>query len=123
MRELVLDELARLAGTTGRNVRAFQTQGLLPRPRLVGRRGVYDEEHLERLRAVLRLQGEGFSLASIALLFRALDDGRTLEEVVGLPGRPTEDPSDDDLCAGWPAVRHGRLLSAAPSTLVAVPAA
>jgi DNA-binding transcriptional MerR regulator len=123
VREVVLDELARLAGTTGRNVRAFQTQGLLPRPRLVGRRGVYGEEHLERLRAILRLQGEGFSLASIALLFRALDDGRTLEQVLGLPGRPADDPSDDDLYVGWPAVRRGLLLSAAPSTLVALPAA
>ena len=48
-----VDELARLGGTTGRNVRAFQTQGLLPRPELVGRTGFYGDEHLERLRAVV----------------------------------------------------------------------
>ena len=121
MSELALDELARLAGTTGRNVRAFQTQGLLPRPRLVGRTGVYGQAHLERLRAVLRLQEEGFSLRSLAVLFGALDEGRTLEQVLGVAAR--RDDADDDLYAGWPAVRRGLLLSAAPSTLVALPAA
>ena len=120
MSELALDELARLAGTTGRNVRAFQTLGLLPRPRLAGRTGVYGQAHLERLRAVLRLQEEGFSLRSLAVLFGALDEGRTLGQVLGVARRGG---ADDDLYAGWPAVRRGLLLSAAPSTLVALPAA
>ena len=124
VREFTLDELARLAGTTGRNVRAFQTHGLLPRPRLVGRRGFYGTEHLERLRAVLRLQDEGFSLGSIAVLFRALDDGLTLEQVLGMASPSGGNALDDEeLFVGWPNLRNGQLLSAVPSNLLSLPAA
>jgi len=120
-----VDELARLGGTTGRNVRAFQTQGLLPRPELVGRTGFYGDEHLERLRAVLRLQREGFSLASIAVLFGALDAGRTLEQVIGLPHRSHVDELDDDdaLFEGWPNTRNGELFSVVPTNLIRMPTA
>ena len=54
-----VDELARAAGTTTRQVRALQTRGLLPRPGLVGRTGYYDAGHLDRLRAIVRLQADG----------------------------------------------------------------
>lgn len=81
-----IDQLARRAGTTARQVRAFQTQGLLPHPRLVGRTGFYDPGQLDRLRAIQRLQRQGFSLAGIARLLHALDAGSTLEHVVGLRG-------------------------------------
>jgi DNA-binding transcriptional MerR regulator len=122
--EFTLDELARLAGTTGRNVRAFQTQGLLPRPRLVGRRGFYGATHLARLRAILRLQDEGFSLGSIVVLFRALDDGLTLEQLLGVEARSEANVLDDEeLFVGWPNLRNGQLLSAVPSNLIPLPAA
>lgn len=121
---LTLDELARLAGTTGRNVRAFQTQGLLPRPSLVGRTGVYGTEHVERLRTILRLQGEGFSLASIAVLFGALEAGLTLEQVLGVVDRSeTNAVDDEELFVGWPSTRKGQLLSAVPSNVFALPVA
>jgi len=86
--DLTVDELARRAGTTTRNVRAFQTLGLLPHPRLRGRTGLYDREHLDRLEAVLRLQRTGFSLAALGILFDASDRGVTLEQVLGLTSRP-----------------------------------
>jgi DNA-binding transcriptional MerR regulator len=82
---LTIDELATMAGTTTRRVRSYQTLGLLPRPHLRGRTGLYGLCHRERLAAVLRLQAEGFSLESIGLLFRALDAGRSLSNVLGLP--------------------------------------
>lgn len=124
MTEVSLDELARLAGTTGRNVRALQTHGLVPRPRLVGRRGVYGAEHLGRVRAVLRLQDEGFSLGSISALLRALDDGLTLEQVLGVSPRSHENRGDpDDVLVGWPSIRSGQLLSAVPSNVLSLPAA
>src|SRR5580693_8475137 len=66
---LTVDQLARRAGTTTRNVRAFQTLGLLPRPTLRGRTGHYGPEHLDRLRAILRLQQAGFSLGALRALF------------------------------------------------------
>ena len=82
---LTVDQVARLAGTTTRNVRAFQTLGLLPRPALNGRTGLYRQEHLDRLRAILRLQGAGFSLGAVGALFAAWEQGLTLAQVLGLP--------------------------------------
>ena len=78
-----IDELAALAGTTTRNVRAFQSRGLLPAPRLVGRTGRYDDGHRTRLEAILRLQQRGFSLAAIADLASAWERSATLDDVLG----------------------------------------
>ena len=91
-----VDELARAAGTTTRNVRALQTQGLLPRPALVGRTGAYDEAHLHRLHAVLRLQARGFSRAAIRELLAAWESGLSLEDVLGLPRRRRPRPRNAD---------------------------
>src|SRR5436305_1643105 len=44
--EYRIDELAREAGTTVRNVRAYQDRGLLPPPRRSGRVGLYTDAHL-----------------------------------------------------------------------------
>jgi DNA-binding transcriptional MerR regulator len=119
---LTIDEFARLAGTTGRQVRAFQTHGLLTRPMLVGRTGFYDVEQLERLQAILRLQREGFSLAGIAVLLRALDTAMTLEDVVGLRGNSSGEfeveDEDEEEFAGWPDSPKGQLLSVIPPTLL-----
>src|ERR1019366_8241637 len=79
-----VDEFARVTGTTTRQVRSLQTQGLVPHPNLVGRTGYYDADHLDRLRAILRLQDEGFSLAALAMLLRAWESDLTLAEVLGL---------------------------------------
>src|SRR2546421_11829502 len=84
---MAVDELARLTGTTSRNVRALQTKGLLPGPTLVGRTGEYGKEHVLRLRAVLGLQARGFGLRAIRELVVAWETGMTLDEVLGLPPR------------------------------------
>jgi DNA-binding transcriptional MerR regulator len=96
---LRIDEVARTSGVTARNVRAYQSLGLLPAPRLVGRVGWYDDGHLRRLRAIGRLQTRGFSLAAIKGLFDAYDGGETLGAVLGLDptvelDRPTGPPAD-----------------------------
>lgn len=83
---MTIDELAAAAGTTTRRVRSLQTLGLLPHPALRGRTGLYGPAHRDRLAAVLRLQGLGFSLESVGVLFRALDAGASLADVLGLPG-------------------------------------
>jgi DNA-binding transcriptional MerR regulator len=79
-----IDQLAAAAGTTSRRVRSLQTMGLLPHPELRGRTGRYGPFHLERLRAILRLQDRGFSLESLGVLFAARDAGRSLAWVLGL---------------------------------------
>src|ERR1700678_558259 len=85
---LTVDQLARLAGTTTRNVRALQTLGLVPPPELHGRTGLYGREHLDRLRAVLRLQRSGFTLGAVGALFEASARGLTLEQLIGVPAAP-----------------------------------
>jgi DNA-binding transcriptional MerR regulator len=82
--EFTIDELARQAGTTTRNIRAHQSRGLLPAPRLVGRVGYYSQEHLDRLLHIAKLQERGFSLASIQDLLHAQEQGLGLTEVLGL---------------------------------------
>lgn len=93
--DLTIDTLARRSGTTARNIRSYQAQGLLPPPALVGRTGYYDEGHLGRLRLIARLQERGFSLAGIAELLRAWEDRRSLGEVLGFEEALTAPWSDE----------------------------
>src|SRR5919198_313586 len=62
---LTIDELAQRVGMTARNVRAYQSRGLIPPPRLKGRTGFYDQEQVARLELIRDLQAEGFNLESI----------------------------------------------------------
>lgn len=80
---LTIDELARRAGTTSRNIRAYQERGLLPPPRLVGRTGYYDEAHVARLHHITRLADRGFSLAAMRELFDAWERGYGLSDLLG----------------------------------------
>src|SRR5262245_51130199 len=82
--EYRLDELARRAGVASTTVRLYQTKGLLAPPRLEGRTGWYDESHLNRLRLIDRLQGEGHSLAGIRNLLDEWEHGRSLDAVIGV---------------------------------------
>src|SRR4051794_325787 len=79
-----VDDLARAAGTTARNVRLYQERGLLPSPRLEGRVGWYDDSHLARLRLITRLLDRGFSLANIAELLSTWEAGRDIGSVLGV---------------------------------------
>jgi DNA-binding transcriptional MerR regulator len=74
-RRYTLDELAGAAGMTVRNVRAYQTRGLLPGPARRGRRAVYTGEHLLRLEAIHRARDRG---ASLGLISAHLADGGSL---------------------------------------------
>ena len=50
---------------TVRNIRAHQSRGLLDPPRVVGRTGFYDDEHIDRIALIRELQEEGFNLEAI----------------------------------------------------------
>ena len=73
--ELTIDRLAQLAGMTVRNVRAHQSNGLLPPPVLRGRTGVYGGEHLDRLRLIRDMQAAGFNLRAIGQILEAMPAG------------------------------------------------
>jgi DNA-binding transcriptional MerR regulator len=83
---LTIDGLAAAAGTTTRRIRSLQTLGLLPHPMLRGRTGLYGAVHQDRLEAILHLQGKGFSLESLVVLFDALGTGQSLGDVLGATG-------------------------------------
>lgn len=76
-----LGDLARMAGMTPRNIRAYQTRGLVPPPRRNGRRAEYDQSHLARLLQIRRLRELGVPLRLIADAARrssSLDDDAML---------------------------------------------
>jgi DNA-binding transcriptional MerR regulator len=91
-----VDDLARAAGTTARNVRLYQERGLLPPPRREGRLGWYDDSHLARLRLITRLLDRGFSLANIAELLSTWESGRDLSNVLGVEQVLTMPWNDED---------------------------
>ena len=84
MTEYRIDDLARMAGTTVRNVRVYQDRGLLPGPRKQGRTGWYSESHLGRLRLIGRLLDRGYTFATIAELLLAVQQGWRVEDLLGL---------------------------------------
>lgn len=67
-RELTIDELAHESGVSSRNIRYYQTRGLLPPPRVKGRSGVYGQQHLDRLALLDELKAEGLNLQAISFL-------------------------------------------------------
>ena len=64
--EFTVDELAQRAGTTVRNILAYQTRRILPPPEKRGRLGVYADKHLQRLLKISRWLERGDSIARIA---------------------------------------------------------
>jgi DNA-binding transcriptional MerR regulator len=91
MAEYRIDELARLAGATVRNIRVYQDRGLLPPPRRDGRVGIYTDAHLARLRLIGQLLKRGYTFATIGELLSVWERGGDvaeildLESAVGLP--------------------------------------
>jgi DNA-binding transcriptional MerR regulator len=78
---LTIDELAQTAGLTVRNVRSYQSRGLIPAPEVQGRVGYYGTEHLARLQLIREMQAQGFNLAAIA---HVLQEARGAgEEILG----------------------------------------
>jgi DNA-binding transcriptional MerR regulator len=82
--EYRIDDLARAAGTTVRNVRVYQDRGLLPPPRREGRTGIYGEAHLARLRLIGQLLERGYTFAHIGEFLEAWQRGRNLTDLLGL---------------------------------------
>jgi DNA-binding transcriptional MerR regulator len=89
-----IDELARLAQTTVRNVRVYQDRGLLAPPRRDGRVGIYTDAHLARLRLIGQLLERGYTFANIRELLAVWERGGNLAEILDLEsavGHPWSD--------------------------------
>jgi DNA-binding transcriptional MerR regulator len=68
---MTINEIAERAGMTPRNIRAYQSRGLLFPPEIRGRVAHYSGAHLARLQLILSLQREGFTLAAIKRLIES----------------------------------------------------
>ena len=60
-----VEELAAAADVSVELLRSYQTKGLLDPPRRDGRVALYDDRHLERLKAIRELKDKGYSLKAI----------------------------------------------------------
>ena len=93
--EYTIDEFARVANSTVRNVRAYQDRGLLAPPIRRGRVGFYDDRHLARLYLINHLLARGYTLANISDLITVFYEGHDLRSILGLAGANDNDPSGE----------------------------
>lgn len=74
-------ELADASGVAARTIRYYHSLGVLPKPGRAGKEVVYSDEHLDRLRDIVAMQGRGLRLDAIREVFDAeptSGDWRTL---------------------------------------------
>jgi DNA-binding transcriptional MerR regulator len=95
MAEYRIDELARLAVTTVRNVRVYQDRGLLAPPRRDGRVGIYTDAHLARLRLIGHLLARGYTFANIREMLTVWERGGNLAEILDLESAVADPWSDE----------------------------
>ncbi|HYG25863.1 MAG TPA: MerR family transcriptional regulator [Caulobacteraceae bacterium] len=93
--EFTIDELAREAGATVRNIRAYQERGILPPPRRQGRVGLYGPAHLARLKIIGSMLARGYTLANVAELVAAWEQGHNVADVIGLEAAVTSPWTDE----------------------------
>ncbi len=82
--EYRIDDLARLAGTTTRNIRVYRDRGLLHPPLRVGRIALFNDTHLTRLRLISSMLDRGYNIAHVREMLTAWEQGKDLGDVLGL---------------------------------------
>ena len=84
--ELTIQDLASRVGMTPRNIREWQTIGVLPAPQRRGRVAYYEDHHVTRIERIKSLRADGFPLDVIRQLLDRSDgsaaDVRTLTAVL-----------------------------------------
>jgi DNA-binding transcriptional MerR regulator len=89
---VTISELAASVGMTVRNIRAYQSRGLLHSPSIRGRVAYYSSAHVARLQLIASLQREGFTLAAIK---RLIDTPDTYASIVADRRRRFRDETSD----------------------------
>jgi DNA-binding transcriptional MerR regulator len=82
--EYRIDDLARLAGTSTRNIRVYRDRGLLHPPLRVGRIALFNDTHLTRLRLITSMLDRGYNIAHVHEMLSAWEQGKDLGDVLGL---------------------------------------
>ena len=76
--------MARLAGTTTRNIRVYRDRGLLHPPLRVGRIALFNDTHLTRLRLITSMLDRGYNIAHVHEMLSAWEQGKDLGDMLGL---------------------------------------
>ncbi|QNJ94764.1 MerR family transcriptional regulator [Mycolicibacterium fluoranthenivorans] len=82
--EYRIEELARLAGSTTRNIRVYRDRGLLHPPLRVGRIVLFNDTHLTRLRLITSMLDRGYTIAHVHEMLNAWEQGKDIGDVLGL---------------------------------------
>jgi DNA-binding transcriptional MerR regulator len=82
--EYRIEELARMAGTTTRNIRVYRDRGLLHPPLRVGRIALFNDTHLTRLRLVTSLLDRGYNISHVHEMLSAWEQGKNVGDMLGL---------------------------------------
>ncbi|TDZ99031.1 MerR family transcriptional regulator [Mycobacteroides salmoniphilum] len=77
--DLTIDQLAQRVAMTARNIREWQTLGLVPPPEKRGRVGIYSDDHVAIINHIKNLKSQGFPLDVIR---RVIDSGGGSEDSV-----------------------------------------
>lgn len=104
-----IDELARLAGTTTRNIRVYRDRGLLHPPLRVGRIALFNDTHLTRLRLITSLLNRGYTIAHVHEMLSAWQQGKNLGDVLGV---------ESAIAGSWAAEKPERMTVAQARRLV-----
>ena len=112
---MTIAELAERSGLTARNIRAYQSRGLLFAPEIQGRVAHYNGAHLARLMLIGSLQREGFTLAAIHRLIESPGDYSAI--VADRRRRFREGSSDITTTVPIPEARIRELLPDLPEDL------
>jgi DNA-binding transcriptional MerR regulator len=94
-----VDDLAERCDVSVDTIRYYQTKGLLPRPVREGRLAWYDDDHVERLRRIRELQGQGFSLAIIGRILAGELDASEQALALALAGGAERSLAAEDVAA------------------------
>src|SRR3954449_8500405 len=75
--EMTIKELAERTGMTVRNIRAYQTRGLISPPIVRGRTGYYHDEHGTRIALAREMKADGLNLEAIRRILESSDGSAT----------------------------------------------
>src|SRR6195952_3580161 len=108
--EYRIEELARLAHTTTRNIRVYRDRGLLHPPLRVGRIALFNDTHLTRLRLVTSLLDRGYNIAHVHEMLNAWEQGKDVGDMLGL---------ESAIAGSWATEKPERMSVADAKRLVA----
>ncbi len=91
-----IERLAKLAGTTRRTVRYYIQRGLLDPPKGEKRGSYYTEEHVERLRRIQSLSGQGVPLIHMKRMLDGEGSSEKPDYLSSTNGKTGDDLIQDD---------------------------